>query len=100
MEIKTMSFEDTEARLSEIKLEMDKPEADLAELRAEVEEIEARRAELTAQEAERRALADQIAKDDVPVVVVKDFTEYQIKNHLEHLKYIKQKVRFNKTGGM
>lgn len=71
------TIEEIEARLSQIKEEMDKPEANLEELRAEVDAIETRKAELRQAEEQRKAEAAKIAEG--AGVVVKDLKQEERK---------------------
>lgn len=75
MEIKEMTFEQTEERLSQITEEMKNEGADLEALKAEVDAIEARRAELTAIAEKRNALAAQIASGQAQATVAKTFEQ-------------------------
>lgn len=75
MEIKEMTFEQTEERLSQITDEMKNEGADLEALKAEVDAIEARRAELTAIAEKRNALAAQIASGQAQATVAKTFEQ-------------------------
>lgn len=75
MEIKEMTFEQTEERLSQITEEMKNEGADLEALKAEVDAIEARRAELTAIAEKRNALAAQIANGQAQATVTKTFEQ-------------------------
>lgn len=75
MEIKDMTFEQTEERLSQITEEMKNEGADLEALKAEVDAIEARRAELNAIAEKRNALAAQIANGQAQATVTKTFEQ-------------------------
>lgn len=75
MEIKEMTFEQTEERLSQITEEMKNEGADLEALKTEVDAIEARRAELTAIAEKRNALAAQIASGQAQATVAKTFEQ-------------------------
>lgn len=75
MEIKNMTYEQTELRLAEIQEEMNAEGADLKTLREEVDAIEQRRAELTAIAEERNALAQQIANGQAQASVVRKFAQ-------------------------
>ena len=75
MEIKEMTFEQTEERLSQITEEMKNEGADLEALKAEVDAIEARRAELTAIAEKRNALAAQIASGQAQATVAQTFEQ-------------------------
>lgn len=78
MEISTMNFEEIEARISQIKEELNAPEADIDALTTEVDALEARKAELTAEVEERNALAAKIASGE-DAVVVKNFDQEERK---------------------
>lgn len=75
MEVKNMTYEQTEERLAQINEEMKAEGADLEALKAEVDAIEARRAELNRIAEQRNALADQIANGLSQAKVVKTFTQ-------------------------
>lgn len=68
-EIKAFSAEQCEARLAEIRSEMNDENADLEALSAEVDAIEERKALLVKAEEERKALSAKVA-NDVTVTVV------------------------------
>lgn len=62
-DIKSISAEECEARLAEIKTEMNAEDANIEELSAEVDAIEERRKALITAEEQRKALADKVAND-------------------------------------
>lgn len=71
MEIREMTGEDIETRLSAIKEEMNLPEADIDALTSEVEQIEARKKELIEGAEKRAALAEKIATGEEGKIVKK-----------------------------
>lgn len=75
MEIKEMSMEQLEERLSQIATEKDAEDANLDALMDEVKAIEERKAEIKAQIEERNAQAEAIAKATEPTTVIKEFKE-------------------------
>lgn len=102
MEISTMNFEEIEARISQIKEELNAPEADIDALTTEVDALEARKAELTAEVEERNALAAKIAAGE-DAVVVKNFDQEErktmdIKELRNSQKYIDAYAEMIKTG--
>lgn len=68
-EIRSISAEECEARLAEIKVEMNNEEADLEALSAEVDAIEERKKSLIEAEEQRKALADKIATDATATII-------------------------------
>lgn len=68
-EIKNISAEECEARLAEIKTEMNAEDADIEALSAEVDAIEERRKALITAEEQRKALADKVANDVTATIV-------------------------------
>lgn len=102
MEISTMNFEEIEARISQIKEELNAPKADIDALTTEVDALEARKAELTAEVEERNALAAKIASGE-DAVVVKNFDQEErktmdIKELRNSQKYIDAYAEMIKTG--
>ena len=67
--IKSFSAEECEARIAEIRSEMNDENADIEALSAEVDAIEARKAYLVKAEEERKALASKIADDPNSVII-------------------------------
>lgn len=86
MEIKNMSYEELEKRLSQIAEEMKAEGADLEALKAEVDAIEARKAELNATAEKRNALAAQIAAGQSRGAVVKTFPQEERKMGLKEIR--------------
>ena len=76
MELKEMTLQDVEARLSEIKTEMTAEDADIEALSAEVDAIEERRKALITAEEQRKALADKVA-NDVTAPIIEERKEDQ-----------------------
>lgn len=68
-EIKSISAEECETRLAEIKVEMNNEEADLEALSAEVDAIEERKKSLIEAEEQRKALADKVATDATATII-------------------------------
>lgn len=68
-EIKNISAQECEARLAEIKTEMNAEDADIEALSAEVDAIEERRKALITAEEQRKALADKVANDVTATIV-------------------------------
>lgn len=68
-EIMSISAEECEARIAEIKVEMNNEEADLEALSAEVDAIEERKKSLIEAEEQRKALADKVATDVTATII-------------------------------
>lgn len=104
-DIKSISAEECEARLAEIKNEMNAEDANIEELSAEVDAIEERRKALITAEEQRKALADKIANDaTIPTIegrkedkkmAEKAKTLYEVRNSKE---YIDAYAEYIKTG--
>lgn len=105
-EIKNLSAQECEARLAEIKTEMNAEGADLEALSAEVDAIEERRKALITAEEQRKALAQKIATGATATVTIegrkdekkmgeKAKTLYEVRNSKE---YIDAYAEFIKTG--
>ena len=75
-EIRSISAEECEARLSEIKTEMNAEDANIEALSAEVDAIEERRKALITAEEQRKALADKVA-NDVTAPIIEERKEDQ-----------------------
>ena len=80
--IKAFSVEQCEARLAEIRSEMNDENADLEALSAEVDAIEERKALLVKAEEERKALSAKVA-NDVTVTVVEGRKDNQKMENIE-----------------
>jgi len=102
MNINEMTFEQTEARLAEIRNLMDLPESNIDELTAEVDAIEERRKALIAAEEERKALCERIANDEERIETIKTFvTEERKMNNVEirdSREYINAYANYIKSG--
>lgn len=104
-EIKNISAEECEARLAEIKTEMNAEDADIEALSAEVDAIEERRKALVTAEEQRKALAEKVANDmtatiieerkDIKKMGEKAKTLYEVRNTKE---YIDAYADYIKTG--
>lgn len=68
-EIKNISAEECEARIAEIRSEMNAEDADLEALSAEVDAIEERKSLLIKAEEERKALASKVANEQTATVI-------------------------------
>ena len=84
-EIHGISAEECEARLAEIKTEMNAEDANIEALSAEVDAIEERRKALISAEEQRKALADKIANDVIAPVIeerkeIKKMENIEIRN--------------------
>lgn len=101
MEIREMTFEQTETRLAEIKDIMETPDANLEELRNEVDAIEERRAEIAKAEEERKALAERIATGEEKTETIKTFEQEERKMDLKEIRnsqeYINAFANYIKT---
>ena len=67
--VKAFTAEECEARIAEIRSEMNDENADLEKLSAEVDAIEERKALLVKAEEERKALASKVAIDPNPTII-------------------------------
>ena len=67
--IKAFSAEECEARIAEIRTEMNDENADLEALSAEVDAIEERKLALVKAEEERKALSEKVALDPIPTII-------------------------------
>ena len=104
-EIKNISAEECEARLAEIKTEMNAEDADIEALSAEVDAIEERRKVLVTAEEQRKALAEKVANDMTATIIEerkdnknmgeKAKTLYEVRNTKE---YIDAYADYIKTG--
>lgn len=99
-EIKVLSAEDCEKRMSAIKEEMNAEDADLEALSAEVDAIEERKNALISAEESRKALAEKVANDHTATIVEerkedKKMGNIEIRNTQE---YIHAYANYVKTG--
>ena len=81
-EIRSISAEECEARLSEIKTEMTAEDADIDALSAEVDAIEERRKALISAEEQRKALAEKVA-NNVTAPVIEERKEIKKMENIE-----------------
>lgn len=79
-EIASISAEECETRLAEIKTEMNAEDANIEELSAEVDAIEERRKALIEAEEQRKALADKVANDVTAPIVEERKEEKKMEN--------------------
>lgn len=90
-EIKSISAQECEARLAEIKAEMNAEGADIEALSAEVDAIEERRKALAQAEEQRKALAQRIATGATATVIIegrkdeKKMENTEIRNSAEYI---------------
>ena len=78
--IKAFTAEECEARIAEIRSEMNDENADLEKLSAEVDAIEERKALLVKAEEERKALASKVACDPVPAIIEERKDNHKMEN--------------------
>lgn len=102
-DIKNISAEECEARLAEIKTEMNAEDANIEELSAEVDAIEERRKVLIIAEEQRKALADKVANDVTAPIIEerKEEKKMEAKNNTEYRnskEYIDAYAEFIKSG--
>ncbi len=102
-DIKNISAEECEARLAEIKTEMNAEDANIEELSAEVDAIEERRKALITAEEQRKALADKVANDVTAPIIEerKEDKKMEAKNNTEYRnskEYIDAYAEFIKSG--
>lgn len=100
-EIREMSAEQVEVRLSEIEKEIDAEGADLEALNAEIDACKERRAALAQAEEERKALADKIANDREKVEVKENREDEKVMSTKEirnTKEYIHAFANYIKTG--
>lgn len=89
-EIKSISAEECESRLSEIKSEMNAENADIEALNAEVDAINERRKALIEAEEQRKALASAVADDSTAKIVEErkedtEMADIEIRNTKEYI---------------
>lgn len=100
--IQKYTAQECEARLAEIKTEMNAEGSDLEALSAEVDAIEERKAALVQAEEQRKALATKIANDTtIPVIEARKEQKMPEKDKTEYRndpKYIDAYAEFLKTG--
>ena len=79
-DIKNISAEECEARLAEIKTEMNAEDANIEELSAEVDAIEERRKALIEAEEQRKALAQKVATSATATIIESRKEEKKMEN--------------------
>lgn len=89
-EIKNISAEECEARIAEIRSEMNAEDADLEALSAEVDAIEERKSLLIKAEEERKALASKVANEQTATIIeerkeTKKMENIEIRNTPEYI---------------
>lgn len=89
-EIKNISAEECEARIAEIRSEMNAEDADLVALSAEVDAIEERKSLLIKAEEERKALASKVANEQTATIIeerkeTKKMENIEIRNTPEYI---------------
>ena len=89
-EIKNISAEECEARIAEIRSEMNAEDADLEALSAEVDAIEERKSLLIKAEEERKALSAKVANEQTATVIeerkeIKKMENIEIRNTPEYI---------------
>lgn len=102
MEIKDMSMEQVEARLAEIKTEIDGEGADIEALSAEVDSLEERQSAIRAEAAEKRSLLDKVAKmKTTPIAQIEEERKVEEKIELRNTpEYIEAYANYIKTNDM
>ena len=100
-EIKSISNEECEARLSAIKTEMTAEDADIEALSAEVDAINERRQALITAEEQRKALADKVANDaTAPIIeerkeVKMEENKIEVRNSKEYIDAFAEYIKSN-----
>lgn len=89
-EIKNISAEECEARIAEIRSEMNAEDADLVALSAEVDAIEERKSLLIKAEEERKALSAKVANEQTATIIeerkeIKKMENIEIRNTPEYI---------------
>ena len=89
-EIKNISVEECEARIAEIRSEMNAEDADLVALSAEVDAIEERKSLLIKAEEERKALSAKVANEQTATIIeerkeIKKMENIEIRNTPEYI---------------
>ena len=100
-EIKNISAEECEARIAEIKNEMNDENADIEALSAEVDAIEERKTALIKEEESRKALADKVAKDVTAPIIEerkedKKMENIEIRNTAEYIDAFAEYIKSGK----
>lgn len=101
-EIKSLSAQECEARLAEIKTEMNAENADIEALSAEVDAIEERRKALMQAEEQRKALAQKVATGATATTIVEgrkenpEMKNTEIRNSAEYINAFAEYIKTEK----
>lgn len=101
-EIKSLSAQECEARLAEIKTEMNAENADIEALSAEVDAIEERRKALAQAEEQRKALAQKVATGATATTIVEgrkenpEMKNTEIRNSAEYINAFAEYIKTEK----
>lgn len=99
--VKAFTAEECEARIAEIRSEMNDENADLEKLSAEVDAIEERKALLVKAEEERKALASKVALDPNPTIIeerkeVQKMENIEVRNTKEYIDAFAEYIKTEK----
>lgn len=102
MEIKDMTIEEVESRMSEIRTEMNAEDADIEKLSAEADELIARKAEIKTEAENRKALLEKMATNSamktIDKIELKEEKKMEEKVELRNTKeYIQAYANYIKT---
>jgi HK97 family phage major capsid protein len=104
MEIKEMTMEQVEARLAEIKAEVEGEGADIEALNAEVDQLVERQSAIRAEAEEKRSLLDKVAKmKTTPIDKIEEKEERKMEEKIELRntpEYIQAYANYIKTNDM
>ena len=104
MEIKEMTMEQVEARLAEIKAEVEGEGADIEALNAEVDQLVERQSAIRAEAEEKRSLLDKVAKmKTTPIDKIEEEEERKMEEKIELRntpEYIQAYANYIKTNDM
>ena len=104
MEIKEMTMEQVEARLAEIKAEVEGEGADIEALNAEVDQLVERQSAIRAEAEEKRSLLDKVAKmKTTPIDKIEEKEEKKMEEKIELRntpEYIQAYANYIKTNDM
>lgn len=99
MEIKDMTMEDVEARLAEIKTEIDGEGADIEALNAEVDQLVERQSAIKQAAEEKRSLLEKVASMDVTPIAKIEERKPEMEIEVRNTKaYIDAYAEYIKTG--
>lgn len=99
--VKAFTAEECEARIAEIRSEMNDENADLEKLSAEVDAIEERKALLVKAEEERKVLASKVALDPNPTIIeerkeVQKMENIEVRNTKEYIDAFAEYIKTEK----